>query len=217
MRVLSIIIVILLIVATPILAQESTSSQMSIAAIAEKGEDVIDYFLNGEWDKARLAVGDIAVAEETVTAAMVSRKRPMSDIYIYEYLVSKLQNLAEDSSRPVQAALTANQITAFLIDLQDWNPQTNPVQIAWMDYLGREMMLQAKAKDSSGILVIRLNELEKAWDRIKPDIISRKGMLLAAHIDNVLVDLENNNDYDKIAVDAAKILDLVDEIEKLYK
>lgn len=40
---------------------------------------------------------------------------------------------------------------------------------------------------------------------------------LVSNIDNVLVDLKNNNDYNATTADAASILDLVDDLEKLYK
>ena len=65
------------------------------------------------------------------------------------------------------AALTANQITALLIDLQRFYFQKTPLEIARLDYLGREIVLLAQVPNTYGLLGRRISELAETWDRFK--------------------------------------------------
>ncbi len=201
----------------PAYSQTVATSHMEIPQIAEKGEDVIDYFLNSDWQNAKPLVDEIVSSQAIVVSAMREHNLPKADIYIYQYLVYRLQSLTEKGEQPIQASLAANQITAFLIGLQGLTPQQVPVEIAWMDYLGREIMLQARAKVDREIIALRTKELAESWEQVKPDILARGGSEPALQIDNILVELKNTKDYNKLTADGTGILDLVDDLEKLYK
>jgi hypothetical protein len=85
-----------------------------------------------------------------------------------------LRDISNERKQPILAALSANQITALLIDLHSFYAQTTPLDIARMDYLGREIILLAQVQNNYGLLGRRISELAGIWDKFKPAIQAMK-------------------------------------------
>jgi ABC-type amino acid transport substrate-binding protein len=86
-----------------------------------------------------------------------------------------------------------------------------------MDYLGRELVILAKMPDDYGMLQKREDELEKDWSNLRPQIMLRNGQALAIKIDQTMDQIKAAADHQKIVQKGKVILDLVDEIENLFK
>jgi hypothetical protein len=196
-------------------SQQSTPKEVHF--VAEKAEDLIDFLLNGQWAKAESAVDDIVQNEKKVEDEMLKNRLPLSTADEFSYFVFRLRQLAKERRQPVRAALVANQITNLLIDLQGSYPQTIPIDISRIDYLGREIVLLSRTPHSSDLLKKRITQLENVWRGLKPAIEKQKGGKIILQMDRVITNLKKESSSPKIEKAGNRILDLVDNMEALFK
>ena len=136
---------------------------------------------------------------------------------LYDYLLFQLSLLTGEQKEPLQAALVANQITRMMIELEGNYVHSAPMQVPLMDYLGRELIILAKMPDDYGLLQKRENELEKNWSNLRPQIMLRNGQALANKVDQTIARIKAASNRQEIEQEGNVILDLVDEIENLFK
>jgi hypothetical protein len=196
-------------------SQEKLPEAVHIAA--EKAEDVIDFFLAGDWKSAGGLVDGIGSAEAEIEKTMNDNRMPASSAYELGYLIFQMKELVQEKTRPVQAALVSNQLTALLTDLQGYYAHSAPLEIAWMDYLGREIVLLAKEQDDYGLLEKRVSELGRTWDKIRAEVKSRDGKEASDRVDEVLSELKGKASRTQMMKNGNRVLDLVDELEALFR
>lgn len=184
---------------------------------AEKAEDVIDFFMKGDWKGAGPLVAEMARREADVERLMRENGMPASPVYEFGYLVFRLKELMARERQPIEAALVANQMTALLIDLEGHYARAVPLEVAWMDYLGREVVLLATLPEDHGLLGERVSELEGAWASIREAVKARKGLKTAAKLDRVMAGLKKGAPRAAMKEYGNRVLDLVDELEALFK
>jgi hypothetical protein len=188
--------------------------------VSEKTEDIIDLYVKKDWIGAQGLVTEISHHQEEVEREMRRQHLPDATSDLFGYLMYRLQDISREKQQPITAALTANQITALLIDLQRFYFQKTPLEIARLDYLGREVVLLAQVPNTYGLLGRRISELAETWDRFKPDsqaLKAPKGEEVAAHVDQVVAALKRGTSKDQLVKSGKTILDLVDRLEALYK
>jgi hypothetical protein len=188
--------------------------------VSEKAEDIIDLFLNKDWTGAQRLITEISRQQEEVEREMRRQQLPDATVDLFGYLVYRLEDLSSQKQQPVVAALIANQITALLIDLQRFYFQKTPLEIARLDYLGREIVLLAQVPSTYGLLGRRISELAENWDRFKPDVQGQKapkGKEVAAQVDQVIAALKRGTTKEQIIKTGKTILDLVDRLAAQYK
>lgn len=188
--------------------------------VTEKAEDVIVLYLKKDWTGAHGIVEKIAQHQEEVEKEMHRNQLPDSTLDLFSYFLYQLQDLSKERKNPIQAALAANQITALLIELQRFYAQTAPLEIARMDYLGREIVLLAQVQNNYGLLGRRISELAGIWDKFNPAIQAMKvpkGKEVASQMDQVITTLRKGGTNSQIIKNGKHILDLVDKLEALYK
>ncbi len=188
--------------------------------VSEKAEDIIDLLVKKDWSGAQRLVTEISRHQEEIEQEMRRQKLPESTSDLFGYLVYRLEDVSGQKQQPILAALTANQITALLIDLQRFYFQKTPLEIARLDYLGREIVLLAQVPNTYGLLGRRIAELAETWDKFKPASQAQKapkGEEVAAQVDQVIAALKRETTKDQIIKSGKTILDLVDKLEALYK
>ncbi len=185
--------------------------------VAEKAEDVIDFYLQNNWSAAQVLMDSIRVSQNNMEKYFQENRMPRMVPDLYDYLVFQLSLLTGEKQEPLQAALVANQITRMMIELEGNYVHSAPMQIPLMDYLGRELVILAKMPDDYGMLQKREDELEKDWSNLRPQIMLRNGQALAIKIDQTMDQIKAAADHQKIVQKGKVILDLVDEIENLFK
>jgi hypothetical protein len=188
--------------------------------VSEKTGDIIDLFVNKDWTGAQRLITEISRQQEEVEREMRRQQLPDATVDLFGYLVYRLEDLSSQKQQPIVAALTANQITALLIDLQRFYFQKTPLEIARLDYLGREIVLLAQVPSTYGLLGRRISELAETWDRFKPAVQGQKapkGKEVAAQVDQVISALKRGTTKEQIIKTGKTILDLVDRLEALYK
>lgn len=199
-------------------AQASQQSMpKEVQLVAEKAENVIDFLLKKEWTEAQSAIDVIVRNETKVEDEMLDKGLSLSTVNRFRYLISRLRALAKERNEPIRAALNANQITALLIDLQDCYPQTTPLDISRIDYLGREIVLLSHISNSSDALNKPIIQLQDVWNTLKPTIQKHKGGGIILQMDQVISNLKKESSRSKIKKDGNRILDLVDDMEALFK
>jgi hypothetical protein len=188
--------------------------------VTEKAEDVIDLYLKKDWTAAYGLVDKIAQHQGEVENEMRRNQLPDSIIDLFSYLIYRLQDLSKERKNSIQAGLAANQITALLIDLQRFYAPTVPLEIARMDYLGREIVLLAQVQNNYGLLGRRISELAGLWNKFEPAIQAMKvpkGNEVALQVSQVITALRSGGTNSQIIKNGKNILDLVDKLEALYK
>jgi len=93
--------------------------------------------------------------------------------------------------------------------------------IAWMDYLGRELLLLNKQPSDSPhhkvLLRVRKADLQATWFSVKAAIgTNADGLTLVERVDPVIHGLISEFRQDKLVALAKKELDLVDDIEAYF-
>jgi len=116
----------------------------------------------------------------------------------------------------------ANAINQFSGQLIVATKFDHPYQkdIAWMDYLGRELLLMNKYPSKSAyheaLLTVRKAELNETWERIKFIINKRGGSSLIKKVNPTIQSILNESAPSKLATLSTKELDLVDDIETFF-
>ena len=185
--------------------------------VAEKAEDVIDFYLQNNWVVAQALVDSISATPDTLESYFRENRMPRMVPDLYDYLIFQLSLLTGEQKEPLQAALVANQITRMMIELEGNYVHSAPMQVPLMDYLGRELVILAKMPDDYGLLQKRENELEKNWSNLRPQIMLRNVQALANKVDQTIARIKAASNRQEIEQEGNVILDLVDEIENLFK
>ncbi len=188
--------------------------------VSEKAEDIIDLYAKKDWTGAQRLITEISRQQEEVEREMRRQQLPDATVDLFGYLVYRLEDLSSQKQQPIVAALTANQITALLIDLQRFYFQKTPLEIARLDYLGREIVLLAQVPSTYGLLGRRISKLAEIWEGFKPAIQAQKapkGKEVAVQVDQVIGALKRETIKEQIVKTGKIILDLVDRMEALYR
>jgi len=113
-----------------------------------------------------------------------------------------------------------NQFSGQLIITTDFQ---YPYQkdIAWMDYLGRELLLLNKYSSVSSfhgsLLKVRQQALQAAWKSVQEAVgKSKEGLLLIRTVNPTIQALVTENTPEKMVTLSNRELELVDDIEKYF-
>lgn len=93
--------------------------------------------------------------------------------------------------------------------------------IAWMDYLGRELFLlntyPSKSTHGKALIQVRKNELNKTWKSIKLLLAKEQGgNALIKKIDPTIQSILHESEANKLIALSTKELDMVDDIESFF-
>jgi hypothetical protein len=93
-------------------------------------------------------------------------------------------------------------------------------EIAWMDYLGRSILLLTKNKNDSrnpDLIQIRKDDLNKTWTNLEVVIQKKpKGQQLIKKVQPIIKAILNTTDSKKLVSLANQELELVDSIENFF-
>ncbi|MGO9022466.1 MAG: hypothetical protein ACLQVJ_29365 [Syntrophobacteraceae bacterium] len=188
-----------------------------IGLVGEKAEDVIDLFVKKDWKGAQAVVDTIVQNGSVIDQDFQKRNFPPSMAFEFDFLLFRLQELTHEKRQPIEAALAANQITVMMNDLEKSYDHSVPLEIGRMDYLGREIILGTQVPNDYGLIPKRISQLEQTWSDLKPSILDRNGKKTADQIDHILSDLKKQPTKPQMVKDGNQILDLVDQLESLFK
>jgi len=198
-------------------AQDSQATlPASVHTIAESCEDIIDLYVQNNWVGASMLLGKINQVENDTKGVFVKDQMPQFSLNEFEYFIFRLNELTNQKAEPLLAALTANQVTAILMELEVHYARSAPIEISLMDYYGREIVLLSKLPKNYGLLNTRINQLQDAWTKIKPVVDEHGGTPVSLKVDDTMAILAKHPAPARIAEEGNRILDLVDELEGLF-
>jgi len=112
-----------------------------------------------------------------------------------------------------------NQFSGQLIIATEFD-HSYQKEIAWMDYLGRELWLlnkhPTKSPHHEALLSVRKAELNETWESIKFLLNKQGGRTLVKKVDPTIQLILEESDPDKLVILSMRELDLVDNIESFF-
>ena len=148
-------------------AADAKTPKVAIAEIGELGENIYDLAKDKDWGKAGEKLTSLKKEAESLKSQAKEAKEPLSkSIAALERAVG-----AKDQQVTMQEA---NQITLIAANLTEpFHPQV-PVDIARLDYYGRELELWSAVKNEAK-LKEAADALMKTWDTVRPFVNETRG------------------------------------------
>lgn len=115
----------------------------------------------------------------------------------------------------VGTAIAANQLSASMIRFTNY-PTLRERDTAWLDYLGRELLLLSKEdpKANAELLNVRRADLANTWQRISKDLIKNfRNKTLVMRGDRLISEIKKEHEPAQTIKLSSQLLDFVDRIE----
>lgn len=184
----------------------------SITNTGEYAEDIYDAASAGNWAAARSRFPELRrAAAETARTAVPHAGAQEAQL---ESSVNALDRALSDRNR-FAAMQEANRITLIAANLSERFHPAVPADVARLDYYGRELQIYA-AKDNVRELRMTVDEMQRTWSRVRPEVEARGGLREARRFDSIMAQLEtarNPAAYRRLAMQA---LDEVDRLEAVF-
>jgi hypothetical protein len=187
----------------------------SVTDAGEFGENIYDAAKGGDWTTATQKLESLKKAADQLAAEIPSmnaeqqanRSHLAADIAALQKAIS-----AKDKQVSIEKAndvtLIADQFAA------SFGPKM-PIEVAHLDYLGRELEVWAGANDLRKLQQVAV-EIQATWSKVRPTIeakgaadVAKKFTTLVAHVTAA----KTSNDF---AAAAKPLLDEVDNLEKVF-
>ncbi len=143
---------------------------------------------------------------------------PQAIVDRLELVISELADARAEAQTGLALARITNKVSAPIPRLFAGYTDPVPPTVLVLDYVGRELMLDAKQRTSSQATA-DLERAVKTWDTLRPIVVAKGGAPAAAKLDTTLADLRAALDAgDFTALEAAAVteLDDVDTIEGVF-
>jgi len=116
----------------------------------------------------------------------------------------------------VGTAIAANQLSASIIRITNY-PTLKERDIAWLDYLGRELLLLSTEdpKANAELLNVRRADLANTWQRVSKDLIKNfRNKTLVMRGDRLVSEIKKEHEPAQTIKLSSQLLDFVDRVEK---
>lgn len=181
-------------------------------------EDTIDLALAGKRARVIEKADDLtAVADGAAARAL--RSAGVSGVQIAEFRArARTVATLAPSAGLLEVALASNRAFELMSDFFAHYDSPIPPTVTALDHLDYEAKLQARAGNVAAI-GSAVQELERTWARLRPDVIKAGGDRVAARFDAHVARLGRlaARGGPAAAREAQRGLDLVDEIEAVYQ
>lgn len=189
----------------------------SLQTIESKAEDVIDLAGAGHWPQVSRDVAAITHSWSTYQRRATYDGVTQAMQEDFSSVLSKLQRASADGNAQ-QTMQAANDLSAIVADMSDYYHPVFPSDIARLDVLQRQVILDTTA-GHMGAAARTLYEVSSVLYRLRPSIEVHDGTALAQRFEKNLAEqskaLQAGNKAALIA-HARHGLELVDRLEKLY-
>ena len=179
-------------------------------------EDIMDDADKSDWAKAQQKVDTI---KKDLTALRPTFQSAGVQSQLVDGIRTPLASLEQQvlAKNALETKVQANQITKVIPDIFDSFQVTAPTDLGRLDYLGREVALNAEKGDWTAA-GSSMSEIENVWARLKPNLNSA-AQKSAADFESSINALSGDvqkQDATAVAKDSTALLDKVDVLEKAY-
>ncbi|WP_018293645.1 hypothetical protein [Mariprofundus ferrooxydans] len=203
--------------AVPVPAAPVTTIPLTLADMDKHADQIINTLLAKDKVASRKHYQqlhhDIKLLGQLIKAAPYEEQRSRELLMTYSWLRVMNQEMGDKSW--VGAAVAANQLSGMIIQTSHF-PTLEERDIAWLNYLGREMELLTLEDPvaNADLLSIRLITLENTWGRLRDELIRKfrnKPLLIQG---DMLVDaIKSSKKPAETVALAKKLLDFIVQLE----
>lgn len=193
----------------PTTAKTAATVPKPLENAGHHGEGVYDAVKLGDWKKAGTELASLkdATAQLRSTRGVGDTARINSDVAALEHAVAAKNEQA--------ALLASNRVTLDAANLSASYKTPVPVEVTKLDYYGRQLEIQAAANDTAGLKQTTL-EIQKTWDKVRPQVIASGGSVEAKQFDATVAKLQQAKSPDQYGKLAGPVLSQVDLLEKAF-
>jgi len=199
-------------------SENAIGVRAALLTIEDNAENMVDTALAQDVGNSQVLFQSIQKNMDQLHQSMA--KSPFNERKSRELLMSYswLRVISVDVKQHawVGAAIAANQLSASMIRFINYSTLLQR-DIAWMDYLTRELILlnMESASENTQLLKVRLSDMLETWKRIRRSLIesSFRNKPLVIQVNAMIHTLETSKDSDVTITTAKQLLNFVDKIE----
>jgi hypothetical protein len=197
---------------------EASTVPSDLAKLESAAEDTFDSVLVNDFAKARTQAAPMSDAWASYRPRGERDRVPPAALQAISAAIDALPTVLATSGSIVDAARAANAVSAPMSQLfATYKPQV-PATVLDLDYLGREVLVDALASDYTRAKT-HVEQITVIWSTLRPTVIERGGMAAAADFDATVGSARSAIDGSRSAdLEAAARLQLevVDAIEDVF-
>ncbi len=219
--------IVALIICTGALIQSAHAQSMEnihvmhvLTSMESPAEDMLDAIDEKDINKLNVLYHKISIAIEKFNTLPVNgeaegRQRAMLNSW-FNLIALEMKEMDDLPA----LANVINQFSGQLIVATKFE-HAYQKDIAWMDYLGRELLLlntyPSKSTHAKALIQVRKTELNKTWKSIKLLLATRQGgSILIKKVDPTIQSILHESEASKLITLSTKELDMVDDIESFF-
>ncbi len=194
------------------------TSPADLEAAESAAEGAFDSALSADFAGARVQAEEVAAAWAKYKPQAETDRAPAQAIVALDAAVGALPATLAGTPNVVDAARSINAVSAPMSQLYALYSPAVPVTVLDLDYLGREVLLDALASDTAGATT-HLNEIDAAWGGLRPKVLQAGGTAEAADFDATLARARAANassNVTELEAAAKAELDAVDTLEAVF-
>jgi hypothetical protein len=187
-----------------------------VLSIEGDAEDAIDMVFAGKWD--RVAADAESISTDWTEFAASSEGSGVTDEQRREMDEATADlSAAAQAEDELAARQAANDVSKVIVDVFDLFDFKIPSDVGRLDWLERQVIIDADRDDWEAIAV-DIDQTRETFDRVKPDVVAEGGEEEARDFEASIVKQgELAAAHDRAIVDEANIaLELVDALESVY-
>ena len=179
-------------------------------------EDIMDDAGAGNWTKAQQKVDTMKKDLTALGPVFQSAGVPSSLVAGIQTPLKSLEQKVK-SKDAMGTKVQANQITKVIPDVFDYFQVTTPTDLGRLDYLGREVALNAQQGDWTAA-GSNMTQIKQVWARLKPNLntaAQKNADSFESSVNTLSGDVQKQN-ATAVAKDSTTLLDKVGVLEKAY-
>jgi len=203
---------------TAVAADAGATIPSVLANMQEHAEQIVDRLLAADgtasreqYQQLRQGVNQL---HQLITTDPSNDRQSRELMMIYSWM--RVIDIEITDKSWVEAAVAANQLSGMIIQALDF-PTMTQRDVAWMDYLAREMELLTleDPRANADMLSVRLITLENTWGRVREVLIQHfKNKPLLLQGDTLITKLKATAAPAETVALAKQLLDFIDLVEQ---
>ncbi|MBL4775156.1 MAG: hypothetical protein JKY87_03780 [Mariprofundus sp.] len=221
-KMITIMIVIagMTILATYTTPMAKAQMEKTLLAMESPAEDMLDAIDSREMHKLNALYHNLTISMEELNNLPAKGNAEDRQLAMLNSWFDQISLEIEEMDDFPALANAINQFSGQLVIVTEFD-HVYQKDIAWMDYLGRELLLLNKFSSESthhnALIKVRKVELNQTWESIKLLLDSKKGGIeLVKRVDPTIQSILEESDADKLVSLSMRELDLVDDIEVFF-
>ena len=188
-----------------------------LQTIEGAAEDIIDLVPSGNWDKINQDVTNMAGAWQSYLPQLgeVGVSQELQDNMTTALTQLQEASAAQDAAATMQAS---NDVSAAVVEMFAlYNPKI-PADIGRLDVIGRQVILDVTRQDFPAAEA-SLARAKSTWESVKSSVLEHNGKAVAEKFEASLDTLTSAlaaKDAAALTSEARNLLEIVDELERLY-